>query len=59
MVYWVNCEKELCIKLNTDATTGSFEPSISEFISCYSTSEPLLHLIISVFLKKAFSKTDT
>jgi hypothetical protein len=40
-------------------TTGSFEPTISEFVSCYSSSVPLLHLNNMVFLKKAFSKTDT
>ncbi len=56
----MNCEKELCIKLKKFAeTTGSFEPTISEFICCYCTSVPLPHLNNCVFLKKAFSKTDT
>jgi hypothetical protein len=54
MVEKVNFEKELCIKLKIAVTTGSFEPTISKFISCYSTSVPLLHLNDTVLFKEGF-----
>jgi hypothetical protein len=46
-------------KIKTADTKAGYEPTISMFTSCHSTSVLLLHLCETIFFLKSFSKTDT